>query len=793
MTILIADDYEENLYLLKILLQGHGYEVVSAANGLQAWKLLETHPIDLIISDILMPEMDGFQLCRKVKTHDTFRKIPFIIYSATYTSDKDKAFAMKLGADRFIEKPCEPDVMITAVKEELNHDKTSPPPGDAEILSDKQALEIHNERLIQKLEKKITEAEREIEARKKSEIRYFSLFDNSLDAILLTVPDGTILDANPAACKMFGRTIEEIRRIGRDGLVDNTDARLPKALEERERTGRARAELTMIRSDNTRFPAELSSSIYQDVDGSQKACIIIRDLTERRQTELAYQNLFDKMLDGFALHEIICNDQGRPEDYRFIAVNPAFEKMTGLKADTVVGKTFREVLPEGESEWIDRFGRVALTGDPAEFESVSRALNKTFQVTAYCPGPGQFACIFLDVTETREAEAEKEKLQSQLIQAQKLESIGRLAGGVAHDFNNMLGVILGYSDLALTKIDKNSGVYSDLKEIQTAAQRSVDLTRQLLTFARKQTICPEVIDLNDTVESMLKMLRRLIGENIELDWKPGKNLLPVKMDPSQIHQILANLCVNARDAITGVGKILIETGTLPLNHDTPAIPDLPADTSAEFVLLKVGDTGCGMDQTTLDNLFEPFFTTKETGKGTGLGLATVYGIIKQNNGGIHVTSVPGAGTTLSIYLPGYIQEKMPETAPLTREPIQKGTETILLVEDEPAILKMIRIMLEQHGYAVLSASSPTAALSLAENHSDGIHLVLTDVVMPEMNGRDLAEKLTSRYPDLKVLFMSGYTADTIAHQGVLDNGIAFIQKPFSIQDMIQKIRHLLDN
>jgi CheY-like chemotaxis protein len=314
-----------------------------------------------------------------------------------------------------------------------------------------------------------------------------------------------------------------------------------------------------------------------------------------------------------------------------------------------------------------------------------------------------------------------------------------------------------------------------------------------LTFARKQAIRPEVIDLNDTVESMLKMLRRLIGENIELAWKPGENLLPVKMDPSQIHQILANLCVNARDAITGVGKILIETGPVFLNHDTPAIPDIAADTSGEFVLLKVGDTGCGMDQTTLDNLFEPFFTTKEIGKGTGLGLATVYGIVKQNNGGIHVSSDPGTGTTFSIYLPGYTQEEMPETAPLPREPIRKGTETILLVEDEAAILKMIRIMLEQHGYAVLTASSPTAALALAENHSGGIHLILTDVVMPEMNGRELAEKLTSRYPDLKVMFMSGYTADTIAHQGVLDDGIAFIQKPFSIQDMIKKIRCLLDD
>ncbi len=791
MTILIVDDYEENLYLLKTLLQGHGYEVVSAANGIQAWKLLETHPVELIISDLLMPEMDGFQLCRKVKTHDTFHQIPIIIFSATYTSDKDKAFAMKLGANRFFEKPCEPDVLIAAVKQELENAGTSAISDDSDVLSDKATLQIHNERLIKKLQKKIAEAEQEIEARKKSELRYSSLFDNSLDAILLTVPDGEILDANPAACRMLGRTVDEIRKLGRNGVMDTTDPRLSKALEERKRTGRARAELTMIRSDNTRFPAELASSIYQDIDGTRKACIIIRDLTERKKTELAYQNLFDKMLDGFALHEIICNDQGTPVDYRFIAVNPAFEKMTGLKADTVTGKTFREVLPEGESEWIDRFGRVALTGDPAEFESVSRELNKTFQVTAYCPGPGQFACIFVDITETRQAEAEKEKLQNQLIQAQKLESIGRLAGGVAHDFNNMLGVILGYSDLALTKIEKNSSVYSDIKEIQTAAQRSVDLTRQLLTFARKQTISPKVIDLNDTVETMLKMLHRLIGENIELAWKPAENSWPVKMDPFQIHQILANLCVNARDAISGTGRISIET-TVTAIDDKP-MSDLTEALPGDFVVLSVSDNGCGMDPETLKNVFEPFFTTKEPGKGTGLGLATVYGIAKQNNGFIQAYSDPGRGSRFSVYLPRHVlTEPPPEPAQPSQKKVQTGNETILLVEDEPAILKMTRILLERHGYVVLAADSPAKAMNLAKNHPGKIHLLLTDVVMPEMNGKDLAVELTALYPDLKVLFMSGYTYDTIAHQGALNNGTVFVQKPFTTQDMIGKVKHLLD-
>jgi len=354
----------------------------------------------------------------------------------------------------------------------------------------------------------------------------------------------------------------------------------------------------------------------------------------------------------------------------------------------------------------------------------------------------------------------------------------------------MLGVILGHTELALLQTDENHDLFSDLKEIQTAAKRSADITKQLLAFARKQTISPRQLELNDTVESMLKILRRLIGENIDLLWQPAACLWPVKMDPSQIDQILANLCVNARDAISGVGKLTIETGKQ--TFDEEYCSEHPDFIPGDFVLLAVSDNGCGMDKDTLDNLFEPFFTTKVVGNGTGLGLATIYGMVKQNNGFINVYSEPGQGSTFKIYLPRFVANKDADKAVSEKKTAAGGTETILLVEDEPSILRMIRMMLKRKGYTVLSAATPTEAFEKAKNHSGSIDLLMTDVVMPEMNGRDLAEKITDIYPDIRLLFMSGYTADVIAHQGVLDDRVAFIQKPFSMANLAEKLREVLE-
>lgn len=393
-----------------------------------------------------------------------------------------------------------------------------------------------------------------------------------------------------------------------------------------------------------------------------------------------------------------------------------------------------------------------------------------------------------DVTERKQAEEERERLQAQLMQAQKMESVGRLAGGIAHDFNNMLGVIIGHAESAIEDLESSHPVHSNLQGIMKAAERSAALTHQLLAFARKQIISPKVVDMNETVESILKMLRRLIGEDIELVWQPGREQLPVEVDPSQVDQILANLCVNARDAIAGGGKVVIETGVLSL--DAEFCKQNIGSSPREYVLLAVSDNGCGMDRGIMEKLFEPFFTTKEQGKGTGLGLATVYGIVKQNNGFIDVDSEPAKGTTFRIYLPKHARkdDESPVEVPTAAA---RGHETILLVEDEPEMLRLITKLLRRQGYTVLSAATPGQAMGHAEACRGKIDLLVTDVVMPEMNGRDLAEKLKSGHPELRYLFMSGYTADVIAHHGVLDEKVHFIQKPFSIKAISAKIRDAL--
>ena len=386
---------------------------------------------------------------------------------------------------------------------------------------------------------------------------------------------------------------------------------------------------------------------------------------------------------------------------------------------------------------------------------------------------------------------EKLSLESRFLQAQKMESVGRLAGGVAHDFNNMLGVILGYTDMAMEQADPSQPLFANLQEVRKAAGRSADLTRQLLAFARKQTVTPKILDLNEAVEGMLKMLRRLIGEDINLAWLPGTGVWPVKVDPSQIDQILANLCVNARDAIAGVGKVTIDTRSEAF--DDAYCADHPGFAPGEYVILTVSDNGCGMDKATLDKVFEPFFTTKEIGKGTGLGLATVYGIVKQNNGFISVYSEPGKGTAFKIYLPRYLDKAGQMQKEHPADSAELGHETILLVEDEPAILKMAKLMLERLGYRVMAASTPGQAISLARECPGEIHLLITDVVMPEMNGRDLAKNIVSFYPGIRRLFMSGYTSDVIAHHALLDEGIHFIQKPFSVQAIAARVREALDS
>lgn len=399
-----------------------------------------------------------------------------------------------------------------------------------------------------------------------------------------------------------------------------------------------------------------------------------------------------------------------------------------------------------------------------------------------------------NIEERVAARAERENLLRQLSQSQKMESIGALAGGVAHDFNNMLQVILGETEFAIESNAEerlNSQLANCLTEIKKAAERSSELTRQLLAFARKQLHRPEVLNVNEVIEGMLKMLRRMIGENIDMLWKPGNDVWNIEMDPSQLDQVLANLTVNARDAISDIGTLVIETDNIVL--DKEMCERIGEVKTGEYVVLSFSDTGCGMKPEVLARIFEPFFTTKEMGKGTGLGLATVYGIIGQNDGGIKVYSEFGIGTTFKIYLPRAKAEKGPDFSESQTELSSlTGTETILLVEDEIQILNYEKLMLERLGYRLLPASNPASALAIVEEFPDKIDLLITDVVMPGMNGRELQKKITALRPQIKCIFVSGYSTGIIEHHGILQGEINFIEKPFIARVFATKIRKVLD-
>ena len=394
-----------------------------------------------------------------------------------------------------------------------------------------------------------------------------------------------------------------------------------------------------------------------------------------------------------------------------------------------------------------------------------------------------------DIIGRKQAELSERRIQNELVKAQKLELVGRMAGGIAHDFNNMLCVILGHAEMALHEVPKSESVTENLQEIYNAAEKSADLANQLLAFARKQPLNAKVLNLNEIVGDMLNMLRRLLGEQITLVWNPGQNIFPVSMDSSHFDQIIVNLCVNARDAIVGMGAIVIETKNVTL-HESAVFDDtgIPA---GEYVMLSVSDNGCGIGEQDAEHIFEPFFTTKEPGKGTGLGLSTVYGLVKQNNGLINFSSEPGKGTEFTVYLPKYSGGEVLVKREHQAAPIKSGGETILIVDDEREILKLSKMMLEKQGYRVLTAGSPGQAIKIAEAQEVEIHLLLTDIIMPEMNGRDLSRKILSIYPFIKVLFMSGYTADIIASHGEVDTVTTLIQKPFTLKELTKQVYDIL--
>nr|NJM00944.1 PAS domain S-box protein [Desulfobacula sp.] len=513
-----------------------------------------------------------------------------------------------------------------------------------------------------------------------------------------------------------------------------------------------------------------------------------RDITGQRRAERNYRTLFQEMLDGFALHEILCNPAGEPVDYRFLSVNPAFERMTGLRAEEIAGRTVLEVLPGTEPHWIQTYGKVALTGEPVLFENYSADLNKYFEVRAFQPFSNQFACIFQDITARKHAEAEQTNLQDRLNQAQKMESIGTLAGGIAHDFNNILFPIVGHTEMLMEDIPDNGPIRDSLNEIYAGALRARDLVHQILSFSRQGKTELQMMKIQPIVKEALKLIRSTIPAGIAMvqDIQPGCGA--VTADPTQIHQIVMNLATNAYHAMEeSGGELKVSLAQIQWDRPDPAYPDMAP---GPYACLSVADTGPGIPREIRDRIFEPFFTTKEKGKGTGMGLSVVHGIVKAMNGAVQVLSEPGRGTEFRIYLP-VVGKDAEKKESLTREALPGGSEKVLLVDDEEAIIAMERQMLERLGYEVTPCSGSMEALEIFKAHPDQFDIVISDMAMPNLSGDKLAAELTCIRPSIPVLLCTGFS-ETLTEDRIESLGIrGLVLKPVIMKDLALKIREVL--
>ncbi len=640
----------------------------------------------------------------------------------------------------------------------------------------------------------ITERRQVERALRESEATHRMLMEKATDGISITDADGNILMANPRFCELLGYTREELLQMTLRDIVDPEElARAPLRLDELRARGSMLTVRRLRRKDGSTVTVEVNSGVLPG--GGFLG--IARDVTERHQAEAETRrtlSLLHATLESTADGILVVDGAGR-----MVSFNRKFLDMWRIPDDVVAARDDNRALEFVLGQLADPQGFLAKVR-----ELYARPEAESFDVLEFKDGRvferySQPQLVdgksvgrvwsFRDVTERRRAEEALRRSEEQLRQSQKIEAVGRLAGGVAHDFNNLLTAILGYSELLLHGLPAGDPRHRSAEEIQRAAQRAAGLTRQLLAFSRRQVLEPRVLDLNAVVAEMDQMLRRLIGEHIDLVTVRGADLDRVRADPGQIEQVILNLALNARDAMPEGGKLVIETGNVELAEDAAHGQEtLPA---GRYVMLAVSDTGAGMDEPTRARLFEPFFTTKEMGKGTGLGLATVYGIVKQSGGYIWVYSESGRGTTFKIYLPR-VEGEAEAPATSAAHARRGGGETLLLVEDEERVRTLMSGVLARRGYCVLEARHGHEALEAAARSPAPIDLLVTDVVMPGMSGRELAERLQASQPRMRVLYVSGYTDDAIVHHGVLEAGAAFLQKPFDLESLAGKVREVLD-
>jgi len=659
-----------------------------------------------------------------------------------------------------------------------------------------QLVELGGRRVILQTNRDISDQKKAEELLIESEARYRNLFDNNPYSMwVYDVETLRFLAVNNAATMQYGFTEAEFLAMDITQIRPSRD--IPSVVRKAAGTNRrihSSGEWTHRKRDGTEFNVEITSHGV-DFEGKLGRLVLAHDISERvraeellKQSEEKYRDLFENANDLIYTHDL---------DGNFLSLNHAGEIIIGYTAGDAIGRNIAEVVSPEFMDTVKRVIGSKINGGPAtnyeldviakDGKTISLEVNSRLIINDGKPVGVQG--IGRDVTARRSAEEALRKSEEQLMQAQKLESIGILAGGISHDFNNMLTAINGYSELILRRIPADDPIRGNVEEIKKAGERSAALTRQLLAFSRRQILLPKVLNINEIITETTAMLGRLIGADISISTALDQELGSVEADPGQLAQVLMNLAVNARDAMDDGGTIVFETANVYL--DEPYAVRHIGVRPGEYVMLAVSDTGTGMDEATSKRIFEPFFTTKETGRGTGLGLSTVYGIVKQSGGNIWVYSEPGKGTTFKVYLPRVSTVADLEVS-ASMHVNRHGTETILLAEDEAVVRKLTCEILESYGYTVIEAHNGIEALEISKDLKIEIDLLMTDIVMPKMGGRELASQILEIRPGLRVLFASGYTDDAIMRHGIIDEGTNFIQKPFSSEALTLKIRNLLD-
>ncbi|MDD2733343.1 MAG: response regulator [Desulfuromonadaceae bacterium] len=714
MNVLIVEDNSAARKLLRITFEHYKCTVIEAEDGVEGLELAARHKPDIIISDALMPRMDGFQLLRALKVDPELKSIPFVFYSSTYTGEKEIELALSLGAETFVSKPVEPAVLWEKTCSIMNdwEARQRKPAHQATGDTDEQYLREYSRIVANKLEEKVHELEEELALRAQAE--------------------------------------EELRRL---------NAELTREIDERGKAERAlreqEEELAMI--------FEAAPFIMLLLDGERKVC---------RANGMAYS------FTGTAISDMIGRRSG--EALRCLhSVDSPEGCGSGISCrDCNIRKTVMDTFESGNSH------HQVETSLPFSVQGKEQTIQFLLSTTKVMVGRQTMVLISLqDISEYK-------KLEAELRHVQKMESIGTMAGGIAHDFNNILTVIIGYSQIALLKMSDDDSQQENVKQILASAERAANLTRDLLLFSRKKVGDKKNEDLNDIVRSLEKFLHRIIGEDIACTVNPGNEAMPILADAHQIEQVLMNFATNARDAMPNGGSLSIATERIQLDEED--ITSLGCGECGEYAVLTVTDTGIGMDDKTRQQIFDPFFTTKEVGKGTGLGLAVVYGIIRQHDGQITVDSEPGHGTTFRVYLPVTRAAAKENKIDQNHKQSVRGAETILLAEDEESLRNMSQSLLESFGYTVISAVDGEDAVKKFRENRKQIRLLLFDVVMPKKNGIDAYDEIRAIKPDIKVIFASGYSTEAVQQKALTNENVISIAKPYLPSNLLALVRSVLD-